>query len=91
MHLHRFPSVPAWLRAGFLSGEGGSDVAPERRLGRLFTLVVLAAGAALRLWAIHAHPQIQGDSLLYGDIAVNWLTHGIYGHSVGHASGAYHH
>jgi hypothetical protein len=48
---------------------------------------VLAAGAVLRLWSIHAHPQIQGDSLLYGDIAANWLTHGIYGHSVGHASG----
>ncbi len=53
----------------------------------LFTLVVLAAGAALRLWFIHVHPQVQGDSLLYGDIAANWLTHGIYGHSVGHASG----
>ena len=53
----------------------------------LFTLVALAAGAALRLWIIHAHPQIQGDSLLYGDIAANWLTHGIYGHTVGHASG----
>jgi 4-amino-4-deoxy-L-arabinose transferase-like glycosyltransferase len=53
----------------------------------LFTLVVLAAGAALRLWIIHVHPQIQGDSLLYGDIAADWLTHGIYGHSVGHASG----
>jgi 4-amino-4-deoxy-L-arabinose transferase-like glycosyltransferase len=53
----------------------------------LFTLVVLAAGAALRLWMIHVHPQIQGDSLLYGDIAANWLTHGIYGHSAGHASG----
>src|SRR5271165_399014 len=53
----------------------------------LFTLVVLAAGAALRLWFIHAHQQVQGDSLLYGDIATNWLTHGIYGHSVGHASG----
>ena len=75
MHLHRSPSVPAWRRAWFLSG------------GWRFTLVVLAAGAALRLWAIHAHPQIQGDSLLYGDIAVNWLTHGIYGRSVGHASG----
>jgi len=48
---------------------------------------VLAAGAALRLWFIHAHPQIQGDSLVYGDIATNWLTHGIYGHSVGHPSG----
>jgi hypothetical protein len=53
----------------------------------LFTLAALAAGAALRLWIIHAHPQIQGDSLLYGDIAANWLTHGIYGHTVGHASG----
>jgi hypothetical protein len=48
---------------------------------------VLPAGAALRLWFIHGHPQIQGDSLLYGDIATNWLTHGIYGHSVGHPSG----
>ena len=57
------------------------------RGGWLFTLLVLAAGAALRLWFIHAHPQIQGDSLVYGDIAANWLTHGIYGHSVGHASG----
>jgi Dolichyl-phosphate-mannose-protein mannosyltransferase len=53
----------------------------------LFTLVVLAAGAALRLWFIHAHPQVQGDSLLYGDIATNWLAHGVYGHSVGHPSG----
>jgi hypothetical protein len=57
------------------------------RRGWLFPLVVLAAGAALRLWAIHAHPQIQGDSLVYGDIAGNWLSHGIYGHTVGHASG----
>jgi 4-amino-4-deoxy-L-arabinose transferase-like glycosyltransferase len=57
------------------------------RRGWLFPLVVLATGAVLRLWAIHAHPQIQGDSLIYGDIAANWLTHGIYGHTVGHASG----
>jgi hypothetical protein len=53
----------------------------------LFPLVVLAAGAALRLWFIHGRSQVQGDSLLYGDIATNWLTHGIYGHSVGHDSG----
>jgi 4-amino-4-deoxy-L-arabinose transferase-like glycosyltransferase len=56
-------------------------------MGLLFTLAALVAGAALRLWTIHAHPQIQGDSLLYGDIAANWLTRGIYGHTVGHASG----
>jgi hypothetical protein len=61
---------------------------PPGRERWLFTLLLLAAGAALRLWFIHAHPQIQGDSLVYGDIATNWLTHGIYGHSVGHPSGA---
>src|SRR6201996_3925105 len=52
-----------------------------------FTFIVLALGAALRLWLIHLHPQVQGDAVLYGDIATNWLTHGIYGHSVGHPSG----
>jgi hypothetical protein len=60
---------------------------PPGRGRWLYTLLVLAAGAALRLWFIHAYPQIQGDSLVYGDIATNWLTHGIYGHSVGHPSG----
>ena len=74
MRSQSFSYAPAWLRAFF----------PR---GWWFTAVALAAGAALRLWTIHAHPQIQGDSLVYGDIAANWLTHGIYGHSVGHASG----
>lgn len=60
---------------------------PPGRKRWLYPLLVLAAGAALRLWFIHAHPQIQGDSLVYGDIATNWLKHGIYGHSVGHPSG----
>lgn len=50
----------------------------------LSALCALAAGAALRLWFIHAFPQIQGDSLLYADIARNWLTHGIYGRSIMH-------
>jgi 4-amino-4-deoxy-L-arabinose transferase-like glycosyltransferase len=48
----------------------------------------LAAGTALRLWFIHAFPQIQGDSLLYADIARNWLTHGIYGRSLTHPGAA---
>ncbi|MGB8539526.1 MAG: glycosyltransferase family 39 protein [Acidobacteriaceae bacterium] len=60
---------------------------PPGPKGWLYPLLVLAAGAALRLWFIHAHPQIQGDSLVYGDIATNWLKHGIYGHTVGHQSG----
>ena len=54
----------------------------------LSALFALAAGGALRLWFIHNFPQIQGDSLLYADIARNWLTHGIYGRSIAHAGGA---
>ncbi len=61
---------------------------PSLRLRTLlYLLFAMAAGAALRLWFIHAFPQIQGDSLLYGDIAKNWLTHGVYGRSVVHAGG----
>lgn len=39
----------------------------------------LAAGLLLRLWFIRHYALVTGDSLLYGDIAKNWLTHGIYG------------
>src|SRR5271168_2784515 len=39
----------------------------------------LAAGAALRLWFIHAYPEVQGDPLIYADIAKNWMLHGGYG------------
>jgi Dolichyl-phosphate-mannose-protein mannosyltransferase len=53
----------------------------------LSILLALAAGTALRLWFIHAFPQIQGDSLLYADIARNWLTQGIYGRSLVPANG----
>jgi hypothetical protein len=54
----------------------------------LSIVCALVAGTALRLWFIHAFPQIQGDSLLYADIARNWLTHGIYGRSLIHPGGA---
>src|SRR6202789_3552475 len=57
------------------------------RRGWLFPLIVRAAGAALRLWGIHSASQLQGEWLVYGDVAPNWLTHGVYGHTVGHASG----
>ena len=50
----------------------------------LSIVCALAAGTALRVWFIHAFPQIQGDSLLYADIARNWLTHGVYGRSLIH-------
>ena len=42
-------------------------------------LLALAAGAALRLWFIHAYPEILGDPLIYGSIAKNWMLHGVYG------------
>jgi 4-amino-4-deoxy-L-arabinose transferase-like glycosyltransferase len=53
-----------------------------------FPWIVLTLGALLRLWVMHLHPQVQGDSLLYGDIAANWLTHGIYGHTVAGSAGS---
>ncbi len=46
-------------------------------------LLAMAVGAALRLWFIHAYPEVQGDPLVYGDIAKNWLLHGVYGLSSG--------
>jgi hypothetical protein len=42
-------------------------------------LIALACGAALRLWFIHAYPEVQGDPLVYGGIAKNWMLHGVYG------------
>jgi hypothetical protein len=54
--------------------------APKKWL--LLTLA-LAAGAALRLWFIHAWPEVEGDPLIYGNIAKNWMLHGIYGMSNG--------
>lgn len=55
----------------------------ERTRNWLLILLALAAGAALRLWFIHKFPEISGDTLIYGDIAKNWLLHGIYGVSDG--------
>ena len=42
-------------------------------------LAALFLGAILRVWFIYAYPGILGDPLVYGDIAKNWLLHGIYG------------
>jgi len=44
-----------------------------------FAALALAAGAALRLWFIRFYPVVQGDPLIYGDIAKNWMLHGVYG------------
>jgi 4-amino-4-deoxy-L-arabinose transferase-like glycosyltransferase len=39
----------------------------------------LIAGLLLRLWFIRHLSLVAGDSLMYGDIARNWLQRGIYG------------
>jgi 4-amino-4-deoxy-L-arabinose transferase-like glycosyltransferase len=52
---------------------------PARTRHWISVALALAAGAALRLWFIHAYPEVDGDPLIYGDIAKNWLQHHIYG------------
>src|SRR5579859_288206 len=51
-----------------------------RRPHRTLTVLALALalGAGLRLWFLWHFPQVNGDGLVYGDIAKNWL-HGTYG------------
>src|SRR5215475_1715560 len=44
-----------------------------------FFLVVSAAAVLLRLLFLIRFPAVVTDSFLYGDIAKNWLRHGIYG------------
>jgi 4-amino-4-deoxy-L-arabinose transferase-like glycosyltransferase len=44
-----------------------------------FFLLVALAGLALRLVFIFRFPGVVEDSFVYGDIAKNWLQHGIYG------------
>ena len=52
---------------------------PARFRHWISVLLALAAAAALRLWFIHAYPEVDGDPLIYGDIAKNWLQHHVYG------------
>ncbi|PYS20382.1 MAG: hypothetical protein DMF72_21325 [Acidobacteria bacterium] len=49
------------------------------RRNRLFFLVFTALGFLLRGYFLHWHFLFQGDSLVYGDLAKNWLLHGVYG------------
>ncbi len=48
-----------------------------RKHFRFFLLAGLA-GAALRLWFVFFQPNITSDTLIYGDIARNWLKYGVY-------------
>jgi 4-amino-4-deoxy-L-arabinose transferase-like glycosyltransferase len=49
------------------------------RESRKYFLLVTLAAFALRLIFYFKFPQVTGDSLIYGDIAKNWLDHGIFG------------
>jgi 4-amino-4-deoxy-L-arabinose transferase-like glycosyltransferase len=44
-----------------------------------FFLLATLVGVALRLLFIFRFPGVSTDSFVYGDIAKNWLQHGIYG------------
>ena len=44
-----------------------------------FFLLATLAGVALRVLFILRFPGVTSDSFVYGDIAKNWLQHGIYG------------
>lgn len=45
----------------------------------LFFLLITIAGLALRLFFVFRYPHVAGDTWVYGDIAKNWLDHGIFG------------
>jgi 4-amino-4-deoxy-L-arabinose transferase-like glycosyltransferase len=44
-----------------------------------WTILAIAAGFLLRLYFVRRHAHIEGDSLIYGDLATNLLKHHIYG------------
>ncbi len=50
-----------------------------------YFLLLTFAAFALRLFFFIRFPHVTGDSLIYGDIAKNWLNHGIFG--LTHAEG----
>ena len=43
-----------------------------------YAALALAAGLALRLWFVAHVARVTGDTLLYGNIARNWIEHGVY-------------
>ncbi len=56
-------------------------VIPFLRRFKHFILAGVVLGVALRLLFVLKWPHVMGDTFVYGDIAKNWLTHGVYGFS----------
>ena len=45
----------------------------------VYAALALTAGLLLRLWFVAHTARIDGDTLLYGNIARNWMEYGVYG------------
>src|ERR1051326_6558274 len=45
----------------------------------LFFLLLTIVALALRLFFVFRYPHLAGDTWVYGDIAKNWMDHGIFG------------
>ena len=54
-------------------------MAGQRLKTGIYTALALAAGLALRLWFVAHLSRVSGDTLIYGNIARNWMQHGFYG------------
>src|SRR5256885_13542651 len=46
---------------------------------KMFFLSFAILGIVLRWYFLHWHFLVAGDSFTYGDLAKNWLLHGVYG------------
>src|SRR5438270_4249173 len=44
-----------------------------------YATLAITAGLALRLWFVAHLARVGGDTLVYGNIARNWMQHGVYG------------
>jgi hypothetical protein len=53
------------------------------RRHKLFFAVFTLLGIVLRVFMLKWHFLFEGDSLVYGDLAKNWMLHGIYGLTAG--------
>ena len=53
----------------------------RRRPSQLYSVLALVLGLALRLWFVAHSGRVAGDTLIYGDIAKNWMQHNVYGFS----------
>ena len=67
-----------------LRGAAGRSQLPWRLGGAL----ALVCGAVLRLWMMRAIPQVEGDTLLYGNLAKSLVLHGQF--AIADGSGVLH-